>query len=354
MRELRGMGVETKVIPFHKEISRLSRENGNRFLRQLLLIPWHLMPTILETASFVRSRDVDVIVTNGIKCHFMGSPVSMMTGKKLIWHVRDLIETEWLRWKLRSWGRFFPDKIITNSHAVGRIFPGNTRKETVYNGINVAYFRPGIDKGQIRAEYNIDRETTLLGTIGHFAPLKGYEELLDAMVEVVREGFNVKLAIVGEAIYQNSNAYKRKIITQAHSAGLKDKIIFTGFRENIPEILASFDIFVLPSRSEGFGRVNLEAMAMGKPVVSTNVGGIPEVVLDGVTGILVEPGNSKALSHAIMRLLNDPPLRKAMGRKGRERVEQYFTLHSHVQRIEEIYGEILRRGEVVKASPSDI
>ncbi|MFX0202465.1 MAG: hypothetical protein ACFFCW_40685, partial [Candidatus Hodarchaeota archaeon] len=114
-RELRGMGVETKVIPFHKEISRLSRENGNRSLRQLVLIPWHLIPTILEIVSLVRSKDVDVIVTNGIKCHFIGSTVAMMTRKKLIWHVRDLIETEWLRWKLRSWGRFFPDKIITNS-----------------------------------------------------------------------------------------------------------------------------------------------------------------------------------------------------------------------------------------------
>jgi glycosyltransferase involved in cell wall biosynthesis len=171
--------------------------------------------------------------------------------------------------------------------------------------------------------------------------LKGYEELLDAMGEVAREGFDVKLAIVGEAIYQNSGVYKRKILMKANSAGLKDKIIFTGFRENIPEILASFDIFVLPSRSEGFGRVNLEAMAMGKPVVSTNVGGIPEVVLDGVTGILVPPGNSKSLSHAIMRLLNDPRLRASMGRKGRKRVEQHFTLHAHVQRIEEIYGETL-------------
>jgi glycosyltransferase involved in cell wall biosynthesis len=350
MGELTRMGIETKVIPFHKEISTLSRENGNRSLRQMLLIPWHLIPTILEIASFVRSRDVDVIATNGIKCHFIGSAVSLMTRKKLIWHVRDLIETEWLRWKLRSWGRFFPDKIITNSHAVGHIFPGNTRKETVYNGINLSYFGPGIDGGQVRSEYEIGKETMLIGTIGHFAPLKGYEELLDAMAEVAREGFDVKLAIVGEAIYQNSNVYKRKILMKANSAGLKEKIIFTGFKENIPEILASFDIFVLPSRSEGFGRVNLEAMAMGKPVVSTNVGGIPEVVLDGVTGILVPPGNAKSLSHAIMRLLNDPRLRASMGRKGRKRVEQYFTLHAHVQRVQEIYGEVLQSGDSAKTS----
>ena len=108
--------------------------------------------------------------------------------------------------------------------------------------------------------------------------------------------------------------------------------------------MASFDIFVLPSRSEGFGRVNLEAMAMGKPVISTNVGGIPEVVLDGVTGILVPPGNSKDLAHAIMRLLNDYELRESIGKQGRRRVEEHFTLQAHAQRIEEIYGEVLRMG----------
>jgi len=106
--------------------------------------------------------------------------------------------------------------------------------------------------------------------------------------------------------------------------------------------LASFDIFVLPSRSEGFGRVNLEAMAMGKPVISTKVGGIPEVVIDGITGILVPPENARDLGHAIMRLLNDAQLKKSLGREGRRRVERHFTLQAHVQRIEEIYGEILR------------
>ncbi|NIO21873.1 MAG: glycosyltransferase, partial [Candidatus Aenigmarchaeota archaeon] len=110
------------------------------------------------------------------------------------------------------------------------------------------------------------------------------------------------------------------------------------------DILASFDIFVLPSRSEGFGRVNLEAMAMGKPVISTNVGGIPEVVLDGVTGILVPPGNSRELAHAIMKLLNDSELRESLGREGRRRVEEHFTLQAHVQRIQEIYAEILGAG----------
>jgi len=339
--ELESMGIERKIIGFHPEISRLSRENGTRYFHQFLSIPWYLLPTIVKTARFVRSRNVDMIVTNGIKCHFIGSMVSSLTRSKLIWHVRDMIEAGWLKWMLRSMGRFFPDKIITNSHAVGSIFPGNDRKESVYNGIDLSHFNPGIDGNKVRSTFKIGKDSRLIGTIGHFAPLKGYEELMVAMAEVIREGFNIKLALVGDAIYSNSNEYKQRLLSLIDSTGLRDRIIFTGYRENIPELLASFDIFVLPSRSEGFGRVNLEAMAMGRPIISTFVGGIPEVVLDGVTGILVTPGDSKALAHAIMRLLNDSQLGETMGNAGRRRVEEHFTLQAHVQRIQEIYGETL-------------
>jgi glycosyltransferase involved in cell wall biosynthesis len=342
MWEAKRMGIETKVIAFHPGISQLSRENGNQCFRHLPLVPWYLMPTVLEIAGFVRKRDIDVIVTNGIKCHFIGSMISLMTGAKLIWHVRDLIEGGWLKWMLRVWGRFSPDKIITNSHAVGRIFSGNGKTEIVYNGIDLSSFGARIDGRKIRSEFKMGKNTMLIGTIGHFAPLKGYEELLGAMREVVRAGFDVKLAIVGDTIYRNSDRYKQKILKIVDSMALRDKIIFTGFREDIPEILASLDIFVLASRCEGFGRVNLEAMAMGKPVISTNTGGIPEVVLDGVTGIIVPPGDSKTLSHAIMRLLGSPHLRECMGQEGRRRVEKYFTLQTHIQRIQEIYGDILR------------
>jgi glycosyltransferase involved in cell wall biosynthesis len=342
--KLSRMGIETKMIPLHEEISRLSRQNGDRRLLGLLSTPRRLLPNITKTAAFVRSKHIDLIVTNGIKCHVIGSMVSSMTGVKLMWHVRDLIEKGWLKLIIWSMGRFFPDKIITNSDAVGSIFSNDKRVETVYNGLDLLHFDPKINGGRIRSEFEVGKETKLIGTIGHFAPLKGYEELLDAMGEVVRKGFNVKLVLVGESIYPHSRTYREKLLSLADSTGLSERVIFAGFREDIPELLASFDLFVLPSRSEGFGRTNLEAMAMGKPVISTNVGGIPEVVLDGVTGILVPPGNSEDLARAIMKLLNDGELRESLGREGRRRVEEHFTLQSHVQRIQEIYGEILLKG----------
>jgi glycosyltransferase involved in cell wall biosynthesis len=340
--KLSGMGIEMKMIPLHEEISQLSRQNGNRCLLRLLSTPRHLLPTITKAANFVRSKHIDLIVTNGIKCHIIGSMVSSMTGAKLIWHVRDFMETGLARFLLTSMGRLFPDRIITNSDAVGSIFVSGGRTETVYNGVDLAQFNSELDGKRVRSEFKVGKHTKLIGAIGHFAPLKGYEELLCAVREVVGAGFNVKLALVGECIYPHSKGYKEKLLSLVDSTGMKDKVIFTGFREDIPELLASFDLFVLPSRSEGFGRVNLEAMAMGKPVISTNVGGIPEVVIDGVTGILVPPGNSNVISRAIVKLLDDPHMREIMGREGRKRVEERFTLQGHVQRIQEIYRDVLR------------
>lgn len=343
VEELGKIGVETEIIPYHRKILALSRENGSDLTNPAIFF-WWVTPTILTLKRLTEDKGIYLIVTNGIKCHFIGGLLSLITKIPLIWHVRDLVEEPWLRWMLRSMGRLFPDKIITNSDAVGRIFPGNPKRETVYNGVDLSHFKPEIDTTGTRTHLEVGKGTRLIGTIGHFAPLKGYEELLDAMANVVGEGFNVKLALVGDSVYPHSKSYRQKIVSLADSMGLKERVIFTGFRKDIPKLLASFDLFVLPSRSEGFGRVNLEAMAMGKPVISTNVGGIPEVVLDGVTGILVSPGNSNALSRAIVRLLDDPHLRETMGREGRKRVEEHFTLQGHVQRIQEIYGDVLRTG----------
>lgn len=349
--ELERMGIETQVVPFHPIFARVSRVQGDRGLFRLLSAPWCLIPTIRELTAFVRSRDIDLMVTNGMKCHLIGSITSFITRAKLIWHVRDLVDTAWLRWMVGSMGRFFPDMIITNSHAVAAMFPNNERCETVYNGIDLTRFDLTQDGEGIRSEFGIGAGTRLLGTIGHFASLKGYEELMTAAKGLIGRGYDIKVVLVGGDIYRHSRSYKEKLLSLIGSTGLRDRVIFTGFREDIPELLASFDIFVLPSRSEGFGRVNLEAMAMARPVISTKIGGIPEVVLDGITGILVPPGDSEALSRAITVLLDNPNLRDCMGRAGRRRVEKYFSLQTHVRAIQEIYDGILGRAKTMDTSP---
>jgi glycosyltransferase involved in cell wall biosynthesis len=123
--------------------------------------------------------------------------------------------------------------------------------------------------------------------------------------------------------------------------GVNRSVVFPGFVDDIPGILALSDIAVLPSLKEAAGGAVLEAMAAGKPVVASRVGGIPESVVDGTTGFLVPPGDSEALSRSIIRLLDDPPLRQQFGKAGRERVEAKFSIEGMVQQYEALYQELL-------------
>jgi glycosyltransferase involved in cell wall biosynthesis len=130
---------------------------------------------------------------------------------------------------------------------------------------------------------------------------------------------------------------------QARRLGLAPHVRFAGWRDNVAEVLALADVFVLPSESEGFGRVLVEAMAMGRPVVATNVGGIPDIVLDGETGLLVEPADPAALASAVGALLDEPARAARLGAAGRARAESTFSLGAHVDAVERVYDEIIGR-----------
>jgi glycosyltransferase involved in cell wall biosynthesis len=123
--------------------------------------------------------------------------------------------------------------------------------------------------------------------------------------------------------------------------GLSDYVIFTGFRTDIPQITAIFDIAVLASFYEGLGRVLLEAMVLGKPVIATRVGGIVDVVDDGKTGILVPPNDSEALAQALIKLLLDGELRRRMGEAGRAKIDAKFSARTMVSQIEKVYEELI-------------
>jgi len=136
--------------------------------------------------------------------------------------------------------------------------------------------------------------------------------------------------------------YRKRLENLRKELGLNENVIFAGNREDIPQILADIDIFVLSSVSEGFGRSAAEAMACAKPVVATKVGGVPEVVDDGITGSLVLPKNPNALAEAIITLLQNKEKAQRMGQAGRKRVEKMFSLQKNIRQTEEIYEEILQ------------
>jgi len=195
--------------------------------------------------------------------------------------------------------------------------------KVIYNGIYTERFQEGKIIPNRREEFGLNRDDMVIGAIGYFAPLKGYDDLIKAMPLILEVVPRARLLITGEAIYPAYRDYKKKLRDLIDRLGLADTVIFAGQRDDLPQVLNTLDIFVLPSWTEGFGRANLEAMAAGKPVVSTNVGGIPEVVVDGETGILVPPHDPTTLAQAVIRLAEDETLRNKMGRAGLKRAKNF-------------------------------
>jgi glycosyltransferase involved in cell wall biosynthesis len=177
----------------------------------------------------------------------------------------------------------------------------------------------------------------VIGIVARLSAVKNHRNFLRAASLVSEKSERARFLVVG------SGPLEAELKRCAEELGLSGRIVFTGFRENAAEILGSIDISVLSSDSEGTPVVVLESMAAGTPIVATNVGGIPELVEDGVTGLLVPPGDSSKLAEALLRLIEDADLRTAMGKRARERAETRFSKEIMVKRYEELYESLLRR-----------
>ncbi len=210
------------------------------------------------------------------------------------------------------------------------------------NGVDLSRFALPATPCTLRDELGIPCEHVLLGVVARLEAEKGHRYLVEAMPAILERAPDTWLAIVGEGSLCSS----LKAQVAALPAPARDRIVFTGRRDDISSITADMDIAVLPSLREAQGISILEAMARRKPVVASCVGGIPEVVTQGVSGILVPPASPEALADAVATLARSPNLRIRMGDAGYATVEERFSIDAMVRRIEGVYAEELERAGV--------
>ncbi len=192
---------------------------------------------------------------------------------------------------------------------------------------------PPYDKA--RARLGVDPDTRLLVGLGRLEPVKGFQSLVKALPPILAVVPSARLLLVGDGTLREA------LQTEAGALGVGDHLDFAGARLDPAPFLAAADVVVVPSLNEGMGRVLVEAMALGRPVVATRVGGIPAVVADGETGVLVAPDDPLALARTVSDLLKDPGLRQRMGEAGRRRAEQ-FSLAVMESRLLDLYRELCR------------
>ena len=201
----------------------------------------------------------------------------------------------------------------------------------IYSGIEVERFRNETPSPELKSRFGIQPEETVIGVVSKLWEGKGHEVLIDAVARVLDSGCRVKLLIVGEGHLEE------KLKEKVKHLGIEKNVVFTGFWSDVPEITAILDISVLPSFYEGMGRVVLEAMAAGKPMVACRVGGVPEFVEDGVTGYLISPGDVDALVERLKTLIGDSDLRQKMGQQGAQRMRNEHSAETMVNRIHQVY-----------------
>jgi len=292
----------------------------------------------------IRQERVDIIHANVMRASIYAALAATFNRIPLVWHVRDiwalpdqspshLLEAAY---KVLLW--LLADRIVAVSGAVVKALPCPKKALMIHCGVDLKDYVPGPKDDSIRGELGISQGNLVAGIVGRIRPRKGQVHFLEAAAMVARQYPEARFLIVGNTIFQDSRRdFVRELKELTDRLGIADKVIFTGHREDVPNVLATLDIFVHCAKDEAFGRVIIEAMAAGLPVVAFHSGGTPEAVIDGQTGILLPWPDTQALAKAISELMDNEERRKELGRQGRLRVERHFEIGKLTREIERVY-----------------
>lgn len=205
----------------------------------------------------------------------------------------------------------------------------------INNGIDAERFAPRVPDGGLRASLGISVGDAVVGTVGRLAPLKGLEDLIEAAARVLPRRPHVTFLVVG------AGPLLAQLSALARARGLEGRVVFTGVRPDVPELLALLDVFVLPSHAEGQPMALLEAMATARAVVATRVGDVPQILQGGELGALVPPADAEALAAAVLELLGDHERRAALGRQGRLEILKRYTVGRMATQYADLYRSCL-------------
>lgn len=304
------------------------------------------LPTALRLAALARRVQADLIHTNGMKAHLLAGLAGRLAGIPVLWHLRDFPPGGLAGRVFRAASRQLPSLVVAISDAVAStVGPGSRwpRIVRLYDPVDLGRFHPSTPRGRIRKELGLDAEAPLVGLVAHLTPWKGHGPFLEIASAVLGIVPQAHFVVVGGPIYETDGhaGYAEALRRQAAALGVTDRVAFLGARDDIPEVLADLDVLVhCPTAPEPLGRVLGEAMAAGRPVVAPRWGGIPEVVEDRVTGLLVTPMEVTEFVSAVARLLKNPALRDRLGREGRHRAEVRFGVEEHTARVLEAYQAV--------------
>jgi glycosyltransferase involved in cell wall biosynthesis len=346
--------VETHILPLPLDVKNTKKDKlGIATLFRIREV-FGVLGYVRRLALLIRQHDIDLIHTNSLKADIIGGIAGRLSLRPVIWHVRDRIEDDYLPGPVvrvfRLLCRIIPTYIIANSAATLRTICADDIPSESSNVGGIRQNCKGIvvHDGTILPATHVATNKTpglfYIGLIGRISPWKGQHIFLQAAAKVFKRFPNARFVLIGAALF-GEDEYHQEVRQMPRRLGIEEVVEFTGFRSDIGQVIDGLDMVVHASTTgEPFGQVIIEGMAAGKPIVATNGGGVPEIVEDGNTGILVPMGDSQAMADAVCQLLGDPFRAGEMGRKGRQRVEKHFTVELTARNVEAVYRRVLSRG----------
>lgn len=321
---LREAGIPVVVRGIHRPI----REEVHRFLME---VPRHW--------QWLRSQRISLVHGNTSASRRSIVQAAVLAAIPYVQHIRNVARNPGANYGYRVAAR-----ILCNSDATGAIFreiPALRPKTvTLYNAVDLSRYDEEHDDR--RDELGIEPSRPVIGFVGQLVPRKGVTTLIAAMADVASSLPEALLVIAGCAP-PGETEYEAECRRLASTLQLDGHVRFVGYRRDVPAFMRTFDVFALPTRSEPFGKVVIEAMAAGCPVVASRVGGIPEIITNADLGTLIPPDDPKALSAAILDYLTNPDRHRHVARAGAASVRARFGMGSMLQRLQGVYDEVLGR-----------
>ena len=304
---------------------------------------------IFELFTFLRREKIDLVQTYGLRADTIGRIVAKLAGVPVVISSIRSIDP-WRRWWHVWLDRLtspFVDCFISNSQAgkevtVRREKYAPERIEVVYSGLPRRTI-PFAKRQEIRRDIGVPPDAyPVVGILANLREMKGHRDVIHALPTILTNWPRTIFLFAGR---DDSGGAIRAL---AEETGVARAIRFLGYVEDTPRLLAAMDIFMLPSHWEGLPASILEAMHAGLPIITTRVGGIPELVRDGVEAILIPPANPEAIAQAVCKLAEDPAVARRLGENAQKRAEEVFSVEAMVGKITEIYESFLRK----KARPT--
>jgi len=300
---------------------------------------------VRQVVKEIREKGYDVLQTHGFKPTFLGFCARLVCGVKWICFMHGTT-SENLKVKIYNLvdgilQRGADRTVLVSAAQRKKVLGGRDtgRVHVLHNAVDVARPMPmSAAPRPVREHFGIPDVNRIVVTVGRFSPEKGMDVLLDAFSLLVRQVENVCLVLVGDG--QERPALE----AQVGRLGLGGLVHFAGYSDTPGDFVAEADVLVLPSRSEGIPNAVLEAMAMGKPVVATAVGGVPEVIVDGTSGRLVASEHPAMLARGLEEVLTDPELYQRFVAEGKRRVQEAFSIEARVDKLQALYRDVLSGG----------